>query len=152
MNATFWLTAVSVVIHGILAGISFDVAAVKLPTRRRIGVIAYAAFARGNDLGNGLVIYRAAGILALGTAFGTIAWAYFARFAEGGHDSAARRLHRDHRPLRLHCDGGAHHAEPQERAGRRESAGRKTRQVRLVARVQGDIPVSHLRRPDMGLG
>ena len=78
MNATFWLNAVSVVIHGILAGISFDVAAVKLPTRRRIGAVAYAAFARGNDLGNGLVIYPAAGILALGTAFGTIAWAYFA--------------------------------------------------------------------------
>ena len=77
MSATFWLTAVSVVIHGILAGISFDVAAVKLPTRRRIGVIAYAAFARGNDLGNGLVVYPAAGILALVAAFGTTGWAYF---------------------------------------------------------------------------
>ncbi len=79
MNATFWLTAVSLAIHGILAGISFDVAVVKLPTRRRIGAIAYAAFARGNDLGNGLVVYPVAGILALATAFGTTAWAYFAR-------------------------------------------------------------------------
>jgi hypothetical protein len=77
MNATFWLTAVSAVIYGILAGVSFDVAAVKLPTRKRIGVIAYAAFARGNDLGNGLVVYPAAGIFALVLAFGTTVWAHF---------------------------------------------------------------------------
>jgi hypothetical protein len=30
---------------------------VKLPTRHRIGVLAYANFARGNDLGNGLKVY-----------------------------------------------------------------------------------------------
>ena len=30
---------------------------VKLPARRRIGATAYATFARGSDLGNGLVIY-----------------------------------------------------------------------------------------------
>ncbi len=77
MNAVFWLAAASVVICGILAGISFDVAAVKLPTRRRIGAAAYAAFARGNDLGNGLVVYPAAGILALAIVFSTTATAYF---------------------------------------------------------------------------
>jgi hypothetical protein len=76
MNATFWLTAASAVICGILAGISFDVATVKLPTRKRIGVIAYAAFARGNDLGNGLFVYPAAGILAFVAAFVTTAWAH----------------------------------------------------------------------------
>jgi hypothetical protein len=37
--------------------ICFDVATVKLPTRHRIGVAAYANFARGNDLGNGLKVY-----------------------------------------------------------------------------------------------
>ena len=40
-----------------LAGICFDVALVKLPTRHRIGTAAYANFARNNDLGNGLKVY-----------------------------------------------------------------------------------------------
>ena len=44
-------------LQGIGAGICFDVAAVKLPTRHRIGAVAYANFARGNDLGNGLRVY-----------------------------------------------------------------------------------------------
>src|SRR5258706_10343577 len=39
------------------AGGSLEGSLVKLPARRRIGVIAYATFARGNDLGNGLVVY-----------------------------------------------------------------------------------------------
>lgn len=42
---------------GLGAGICFDVATVKLPTRHRIGPVAYAHFARGNDLGNGLKVY-----------------------------------------------------------------------------------------------
>lgn len=44
-------------VQGLAAGICLDVAVVKLPTRRRIGVVAYAQFARGNDLGNGLKLY-----------------------------------------------------------------------------------------------
>jgi hypothetical protein len=44
-------------VQGLAAGICFDTAMVKLPTRRRIGSIAYANFARGNDLGNGLKVY-----------------------------------------------------------------------------------------------
>ena len=63
MNVFLWLVITAVVID--VAGISFDVAAVKLPTRRRIGVIAYARFARGNDLGNGLVVYPTLAIIAL---------------------------------------------------------------------------------------
>jgi hypothetical protein len=61
----FWLVVAAVVVHGLMAGIGFDVATVKLPTRRRIGVIAYAGFARGNDLGNGIVVYPTIAILAL---------------------------------------------------------------------------------------
>jgi hypothetical protein len=61
----FWLIVTAVVVHGLVAGISFDVAAVKLPTRKRIGVIAYAQFARGNDMGNGIVVYPTIAILAL---------------------------------------------------------------------------------------
>ncbi len=65
MNMLFWLVVTAVVVHGIIAGVSFDVAAVKLPTRKRIGAIAYAQFARGNDMGNGIVVYPAIAILAL---------------------------------------------------------------------------------------
>jgi hypothetical protein len=65
MNLLFWLIVTAVVVHGLVAGISFDVAAVKLPTRKRIGVIAYAQFARGNDMGNGIVVYPTIAILAL---------------------------------------------------------------------------------------
>jgi hypothetical protein len=57
------LLVIAVVEHGLIAGTSFDVALVKLPTRKRIGAEAYARFARGNDLGNGLVVYPVLGIL-----------------------------------------------------------------------------------------
>lgn len=59
------LVVAAVVVHGLIAGISVDVAAVKLPTRHRIGVIAYARFARGNDMGNGIVVYPAIAIIGL---------------------------------------------------------------------------------------
>lgn len=65
MNTLFWLVATAVVVNGIIVGVSFDVATVKLPTRRRIGVVAYARFARGNDMGNGIVVYPTVAILAL---------------------------------------------------------------------------------------
>jgi len=65
LNILFWLVVIAVIVHGIVAGVSFDVAMVKLPTRKRVGVIAYAQFARGNDLGNGIVVYPAMAILAL---------------------------------------------------------------------------------------
>lgn len=78
VKATLWLVAGGAVVHGILAGLSFDVAAVKLPTRKRIGALAYANFARGNDLGNGLIVYPALGILALVLVFGAAICAYFA--------------------------------------------------------------------------
>ena len=65
MKVLFWLIITAVAVHGIVAGVSFDVATVKLPTRNRIGVLAYAQFARGNDMGNGIVVYPAVAILAL---------------------------------------------------------------------------------------
>ncbi|HEV2458835.1 MAG TPA: hypothetical protein VGS80_10760 [Ktedonobacterales bacterium] len=51
------LIVAATALNGLLAGISFDGALVKLPTRHRIGAVAYATFARGNDLGNGLWVY-----------------------------------------------------------------------------------------------
>jgi hypothetical protein len=71
LTAVFWLLVLAVVVNGILAGLSFDVAVVKLPTRKRIGAVAYANFARGNDIGNGLVVYPAIGVLAALLVFGT---------------------------------------------------------------------------------
>lgn len=55
--------------NGLLSGLNVDTALVKLPARRRIGVVAYATFARGNDLGNGLVVYP---ILGVGAALFTV--------------------------------------------------------------------------------
>jgi hypothetical protein len=51
------LIVVATAFNGILAGISVEVALVKLPTRKRIGALAYANFARGSDLGNGVWVY-----------------------------------------------------------------------------------------------
>jgi hypothetical protein len=57
MSLLLWLIVIATVLNGMLAGGSLDGSLVKLPARRRIGVVAYATFARGNDLGNGLVVY-----------------------------------------------------------------------------------------------
>jgi hypothetical protein len=52
----------ALVADGILAGLSLDKFIVQLPARRRIGVTAYAAYARAADLGNGIAFYAAVGI------------------------------------------------------------------------------------------
>lgn len=77
MSIAFWLIVVAVVVHGLIAGISFDVATVKLPTCKRIGAVAYAQFARGNDLGNGVVVYPTIAILALTLVASATLAAYF---------------------------------------------------------------------------
>ena len=58
------LTVLAAAANGLLAGLSLEVALVKLPARRRIGSVAYAAFARGADLGNGRVVYPVVAISA----------------------------------------------------------------------------------------
>jgi hypothetical protein len=63
-------------IHGLGAGLCFDVALVKLPTRHRIGIIPYANFARGNDLGNGIIVYPIIGVSGLLIIFATTILAY----------------------------------------------------------------------------
>jgi hypothetical protein len=62
MGLVVFLIASASAINGLLSGLNMDTALVKLPARRRIGAVAYAAFARGNDLGNGLVLYPLLGI------------------------------------------------------------------------------------------
>jgi hypothetical protein len=82
LTVVFWLLVLAVIANGMLAGLSFDVAVVKLPTRKRIGAIAYANFARGNDLGNGLVVYPAVGIVAALLVLGTTITAFLAESAQ----------------------------------------------------------------------
>jgi hypothetical protein len=62
MSLVVFLIALATAINGLLAGLNTDTALVKLPARRRIGSVAYATFARGNDLGNGLVVYPLLGV------------------------------------------------------------------------------------------
>jgi hypothetical protein len=62
MNLITSLIAFAAAVNGLLSGLNVDTAQVKLPTRRRIGAVAYTTFARGNDLGNGLVVYPLLGI------------------------------------------------------------------------------------------
>jgi len=57
MSLLLFLVVIATVVNGMLAGANLEGSLVKLPTRRRIGVVSYATFARGNDLGNGRVIY-----------------------------------------------------------------------------------------------
>ncbi len=56
------LVILATAMNGLLSGLNVDTALVKLPARRRIGAVAYATFARGNDLGNGLMVYPLLGI------------------------------------------------------------------------------------------
>lgn len=56
------LIVAATALNGLLAGVSFDGALIKLPARRRMGAVAYATFARGNDLGNGLWVYPSTAI------------------------------------------------------------------------------------------
>ena len=62
MSLGVFLIASASAINGLLSGLNMDTALVKLPARRRIGAVVYATFARGNDLGNGLVVYPLLGI------------------------------------------------------------------------------------------
>ena len=62
MNLVTSLMILATAMNGLLSGLNVDTALVKLPARRRIGAVAYATFARGNDLGNGLMVYLLLGV------------------------------------------------------------------------------------------
>lgn len=73
MQLAVFMLALATAVNGGLSGLNVDTALVKLPARKRIGVVAYATFARGNDLGNGRVVYPLLGIgAALLTIFATV--------------------------------------------------------------------------------
>ena len=83
MNLLQSLIVWATVANGLLAGGSLDTSLVKLPTRRRIGNVAYATFARGNDLGNGLIVYPILGIGSALLVFIATVVAYSQRQATG---------------------------------------------------------------------
>jgi hypothetical protein len=49
---------------GLLAGASLDQSSKQLPTRHRIGVVAYSQYSRAADLGNGILFYGILGVVA----------------------------------------------------------------------------------------
>ena len=69
MNVLLSSMILAIAMNGLLSGLNVDTALVKLPARKRISAVAYATFARGNDLGNGLVVYP---ILGVGAALFTV--------------------------------------------------------------------------------
>jgi hypothetical protein len=79
MNLILSLVVLATATNGLLAGLNVDTALVKLPARQRIGVRAYATFARGNDLGNGLILYP---ILGIGAALLTLLATLIAAFGQ----------------------------------------------------------------------
>jgi hypothetical protein len=72
MIATFTLviTLTATALDGLLAGASLDQSIKQLPARHRMGAIAFSAYSRAADLGNGILWY---GILGVGAALVTIA-------------------------------------------------------------------------------
>ena len=63
-DLTLILILAATLITGLLAGISLDKVVVQLPARHRMDIRGFASFSRANDLGNGLFLYPALGILA----------------------------------------------------------------------------------------
>src|SRR5262245_9604934 len=63
-DPTLILVLAATIVTGLLAGTSLDKAVVQLPARRRMSIHGFANFSRANDLGNGLFMYPAMGILA----------------------------------------------------------------------------------------
>jgi hypothetical protein len=69
IDAARLLLIAAVAFNGVLSGASLDQSIKQLPARRRIGVIAFSAYSRAADLGNGIVWYA---IIGLGAALLTI--------------------------------------------------------------------------------
>src|SRR5215216_1560163 len=77
MDLTFILLVLATAVNGLVAGASLDQTIKQLPARHRIGVVAYSAYSKAADLGNGLPWYVGLGIgsvlLTIGTAIAGLA-------------------------------------------------------------------------------
>ena len=69
-DITFVLIVAATAAGGLLAGASLDQSIKQLPTRHRIGLVAYSEYSRASDLGPGVLWYA---ILGVGAAVLTIA-------------------------------------------------------------------------------
>ena len=76
-SLTLALTVAATAADGLLAGASLDQSIKQLPTRHKIGSVAYSEYSRASDLGPGILWY---GILGVGAAVLTIAAAIVAFF------------------------------------------------------------------------
>src|SRR5687768_18517520 len=87
IDITLILVFSATVMTGLLAGMNLDKSIVQLPARHRMGVVAFAAFSRANDLGNGLIAYP---ILGIGSALLTIMSAIRSEERRVGKECRAR--------------------------------------------------------------
>ena len=62
MDTTLWLLIAALIGNGLLVGASLDQSVKQLPTRRRIGVVAFSEYSKAGDLGHGIAWYAALGI------------------------------------------------------------------------------------------
>jgi hypothetical protein len=62
MDAALWLLVAALFANGLLVGASLDQTIKQLPTRRRIGVVAFSDYSKAGDLGPGIVWYATLGI------------------------------------------------------------------------------------------
>jgi hypothetical protein len=83
LDLPFLLLIGATALNGITAGASLDQSIKQLPAKHRIGAIAYSAYSRAGDLGNGIAWYASIGI---STVLVTIA-AAFAAFSQAGDSS-----------------------------------------------------------------
>lgn len=63
-DTAFWLVLAATAFSGVLAGASLDQSIKQLPARHPIGVVAYSAYSRAGDLGNGIAWYASIGVSA----------------------------------------------------------------------------------------
>jgi hypothetical protein len=63
-NLLFLLVIGAVIANGLLTGASLDQSIKQLPARHRIGLVAFSAYSRAADLGNGIAFYAILGISA----------------------------------------------------------------------------------------
>src|SRR5690348_2238366 len=61
-NISLLLTILATAANGLVAGASLDQSIKQLPARQRIGVVAYSAYAKAADLGNGILWYASLGL------------------------------------------------------------------------------------------
>jgi hypothetical protein len=57
MDTIPWLLIAALIGNGLLVGASLDQSVKQLPTRRRIGVVAFSEYSKAGDLGHGVVWY-----------------------------------------------------------------------------------------------